>query len=202
MQRRTVANDSILVLLSLSILFLCFAMDRAEAKAPFGVPVSDRVVTLQISHPGMSEPAQVQVRDGSMLTISNRDEGYSFGIAAAIRKDEADMTTVKLLALELIEKEGQRTHIEQFANVELTPDSPAWISKEGMTTGFEVTLGEIGQGRFLAEPLLESSRFSPSELRKIYGTTGGTCCVTCGPFTICGDSVSLSCGSCDGGWSY
>lgn len=200
MQRRTVANTSTLVLLSLFILFSCIGTGRAEAKAPFGVPVSDRVITLQISHPGMSEPAHVKVRDGSILTISNRDEGYAFSIAAAIRETEDDTTMVELRALNLIE-EGARTKIEQFAEAELTRDSPAWISPEGMASGFEVTLGEIVQGRFLAEPLLDASRFSPSELRKIYGTTGGTCCVTCGLFTICGDSVSLSCGSCDGGWA-
>lgn len=188
-----------LVLLSLVIL-LFVPWAPARANPPFTVPISDKVVSLEISLPGAEDPAFVKARDGSMLTISNREDGYAFSLVPAIVGSADGSPLVRLLALE-IHQDGQATDVRQFAEEDLTLSTSAWISKSG-AGDFEVTLLDTGTGQFPAEPLLDSSRFSPSELRKIYGTTGGTCCVSCGPFTVCGDSVTLSCGSCDGGYLY
>jgi hypothetical protein len=178
----------------LALAWLSVLATGASAQ-PFGVPISDRVVRAELTLPD-SQKATVEIREGTLLTVKNRELGYAFGLSPAIEADGH----VELLVVEIyeLERENEVTFMNQLA-LEIGT-SNTLLTHIG---DFEVLISGMYVGSFPQQPVVEPKRFRPRELEKQFGaTSGGTCCVTCGPWTICGSSVRLSCGSCDsGGWA-
>jgi hypothetical protein len=159
----------------------------------FGVPISDRVVRAEITLPD-GTATTVEIREGALLTVKNREMGYMIGLSPAI--DEVD-GHVELLVVD-IEEVGRESNIEFLNQVSLVPGVPETLST--FLGEFDLKVSEVFLGSFPRQPLADPRRLRPKDLQQRFGaTSGGICCVSCGSWTICGSSVRLGCGSCDGG---
>jgi len=179
------------ICVGLVAVFLAWA---AETKGQaFGVPTSDRVVRAEIQLPD-GKMATVDIREGTLVTLKNRDLGFMVGLSPSV--DEVD-GHVELLVVD-IDEVDQRSDVQFLAQQGLALGEVETI--QTFLGELDVRLLDVFVGTFPRQPVTDPGRFRPKELEKQFGvTSGGTCCVTCGPWTICGSSVRLSCGSCDSG---
>lgn len=180
--------------------FAAFFLATSVQAQAFSVPRSDQVLVLELTTPE-GERAKVEVRDGSLLTVRyDDDSSYLYGFSMAA---DAKLTSATISPLDIRDLWDGGQEVRQLAKT--IGDVPVGSSFEIPTPRgtFEFKLLSIVEGLFpntrpLREPV--ASGLSPTQLKKVYGkSAGGTCCVSCGPLTICATRVTLDCGSCDSG---
>lgn len=163
------------------------------AQQPFGVPTSDRIVVAELTLPD-SNQATVDVREGTLLTVKNQDLGYTIGLSPVIDESTGH---VEFLVVDVLETETG-SHVEFLSQIGL--EVGTFGSVATYMGDLDIQVEDVKVGKFPRQPVVEPRRLGPRELEQQFGVTaGGVCCVTCGPWTICGSSVSLGCGSCDSG---
>lgn len=130
-----------------------------------------------------------------MISVKDEANGYMYAFVAAIDKKTQKTHFIPLTITDL---EGGRQHAAEI-------DGEFAIALAGMDSidtphgSFGFQIKELAPATFSVPPIDPRST-RPSTLKKMFGKSGGgTCCVSCSMITVCGDSVTLRCGSCDGG---
>ena len=181
---------------------LCLArMGYAQGDA-FTTPLSDRVIKFSITLPmppisekPESKKIDVTVRDGTIITIRDERNNYAYGFVPYLDKNNQ----VFMMAFEIGDAPGGGDSLKQLAE----PYTLSQVVQTRIPTrqgNFLLNMESIDKWSFpTIRPLdPKKPRPRPSELEKIYGKSGGgSCCVSCGPLTVCATSVDMFCGSCD-----
>jgi len=185
-----------------SFLFLVCSVVAAMPLAGqgFGVPKSNKLIEAELYLPG-GEKVQLSAREGTMVTIrydaEGDDQDFFYGLSPALMDESGD--AVGWLVLEIQEEHGRQRLLQRgeplMQQEILTPGTiPTPIGD------LDVLIQGISEGHFKHAAPSDPLAFRPAELQRLFGRSGGgTCCVSCGSWTICGDSVRLGCGSCDSG---
>jgi hypothetical protein len=181
-------------------LFVGLAVFAMSGAATFGqafsIPTSDKVVELHLILPD-GKIAKVQAREGTMVTIHDGTSGTTQGF---VPKLEDNDKTLSILVLQIFDQGAGRSNVKQFGYMKgLIFGSSAEVD---MPAGkFEMEPRSVGMGSFPhARPVDPSQPLTnPGQLRKVYSSGSGDCCVRCYSITICATSVDLDCGACSSG---
>ena len=169
-------------------LYLPFA---AHSQA-FSIPVSNKLVELEVSPPG-SKPAQLGVREGSMATLHGAGREYQYALIVTLDK-VSQLPKVTLLEVRDQPEGGQKVQkLGALRDVALG-EAVAFDVPEGR---LGVKIGRISTARFQVPALAEPLKTSPTNLKSVYGKPTSACCVSCAGFQVCAASVRWSCDTCD-----
>lgn len=177
----------------MSTLLTVFALisGAAHATEPFAVPSTDKLLEFDISLPD-GHVAKVWAREGSMITVQGSLGGVALHHGFVPVRDKQ---SVRILPLNLGDDLKSAEQCGEPFSVDGAKGDVCGL--ENLAITFKGSTTVRFQRKALPDPLAD---LTPTELDQLYGKAGGgTCCVTCDGYTVCGSRVKLSCGSCDGG---
>lgn len=196
MQVRTTPH----IIASLAVfLFGIFFVRAAQAvdQRPFSVPISPQVLEATLVFPDGSE-GTVQVRDGSMVTISDNTTGETHHIVPALSKSEAGNVDVLMLrgfrtksGASGVEQIGEPISLSVGDNGDFASPSGLFSIKFDSITSQLIEDDSVGLRHDSLKDLLSDE--DPLV------TQESECCVSCGAYTVCACLVNLNCGTCCSG---
>ncbi|MCB1057046.1 MAG: hypothetical protein KDD11_16210 [Acidobacteria bacterium] len=166
----------------------------ALGQPPFSIPVSPRVLKATVVLPDEQE-STIQVRDGGMITLRDKETGDSYYLVPVISSENPKQVDVMVLrglktenGEEGIEQVGDQVRSLEIGNKDDRLDLPGAFSVRFVAITERIIDDEwVG---LKADDLMELSD-SEGHMPIPEG-----CCVNCGSYTICGCAVSNNCGSC------
>jgi len=176
------------MLFAMTLLGLTYAPNTSWGDL-FGVPNSDKVISVEIWFPGNEypQPIKATIRDGTMLTITNEYVGRTDAWAPYVGPDGVPVFR----------------HFEVRTGDRLVQVGKAIPISEGQPQDFPAgwNLRFVNKGVLLGSfpdlQVINPRGVAPEKLAKIYGKTGGgVCCVSCGGLTLCATSIDMDCGYC------
>lgn len=165
----------------------------------FSVPISDKVVELSVTLPD-GKMAKIQAREGSMITVHDRVSGTTQGFVPQLENNDK---TLSILVLQIFDLGSGKADVRQAGLTKglIFGSSSEFAAPAG---NFGIEPINVGKGSFPNARPVDPNRplTNPEQLRKVYGSGGGDCCVRCHSYTVCATSVTLDCGACGsgGGW--
>lgn len=185
---------------SLALLASLVAAPKSYSEEVFAVPVSDQIIRGEIVLPG-GKTIKFGAREGTMVTIRDRDNGYFIGLVPKVEDDSRGEVKFRFFTIkEWVEKDKIFQGAYQILEATTVGEPGSRLSIATEHGEFKLNFGEIVPGEFPGIKLLDPRTAKPLELERIYGVTGGgLCCLGCGGVTVCGSEVSGECGSCSGG---
>jgi len=170
----------------------------------FTVPRSNKVIYGQLAFPDGSKVNFV-TRDGMWVTVEDRTGFYGFqGIV--VNEKTTNFNVHKIIRTVSPTGEVRSATEEIFtprdipvgASVRYQVEESARHPQKAGSVRLRPTA--VGEWAFALAPIEDPSQLPAMELLATYGVSGnGICCVTCNYRTICANSVTTSCGSCEGG---
>ncbi|MDY7095876.1 MAG: hypothetical protein SX243_23120 [Acidobacteriota bacterium] len=170
---------------------------QAADQRPFSIPISPQVLEATLVFPDGSE-GTVQVRDGSMITISDNATGETHHIVPALSKDEAGK--VEVLMLRGFQTKSGASGVEQIGEpLSLSiGDNGDFPSPSGL---FSIKFDSI-TSQLIEDDLVGLRHDSLQDLLSDEDppvAQESECCVSCGAYTVCACVVNLNCGTCCSG---
>jgi len=181
----------------LSVVLIVFAA-ISVSYAQFAIPVSDTIVTGSLMSAGQ-DLAHFQVREGTMLTIRNDEQGFWYGLVPKV--DEAKHVWIK--GVKLIPQAGAPRVEEILKRMDIPAGDEVQLPFLAGDQSISVKIEETEKGVFPTIPSIKNPRdissINPEHLQKLYGASGGgLCSLTCDSLTITSTAVRMSCGVCRG----
>jgi len=175
-------------------LLLLLVLPSYAGAQPFSIPNSDTQIHGEIELPD-GQIATFSRVEGGIVTIRDEATGAFYALIANLKDRSPGQANI--LTLEIRDQPEGSQSAEELDQFVLAVDESSRVpTGSGM---FAVTLTGINEGRFPSLYLPDG----PLELGSKEDLLGDIfqplCCVTCNGFTVCADSVSLSCGSCGSG---
>lgn len=184
---------SLVVTMFLSAGLCCAIPVPAEV---FAVPISDKVIRGRIEL-SEGQVAHFSVREGSMLTVRNEESGYWYGFVPEMAQGGRQ---VKFTPFEITPQNIGSERIDQLIGLEFESLFGEVSEFTPARESFAFVVEGIGRLKLNKIDQTSPRSAQPRDLQKIFGASGGgLCCVSCGVITVCGGSVTMSCGSCSGG---
>ena len=182
---------------------VCLALSASIVAAPssysqevFAVPVSDQIIRGEVVLPG-GKTIRFGAREGTMVTIRDREKGYFIGFVPKIEDDSSNEVKFRFFTIKEWIEDGK---IAQGAYQILEATKVAKPGSQITTNELTLKFSEIVPGEFPGIKLLDPRTAKPLVLEQLYGvTSAGLCCLGCGGVTVCGSEVAGECGSCSGG---